>query len=95
MAICAGNIVSSSIFNILLIGSGVSAYVGMDVGMSFCWLNSSLATTFMHALWFFKSGHVVSRREIYLLFLCGILSLSALSQFGYCFEIISDYLYPN
>jgi len=38
-------------------------------------------------LWFFKSGHVVSRREgVSLLFLyVGILSLSALSQFGYLF----------
>ena len=38
-------------------------------------------------LWFFKSGHVVSRREgIALLFIyAGILALSALSQFGLLF----------
>jgi cation:H+ antiporter len=85
---CAGNIVGSNIFNMLLIGGGVSAFVGMEV------LDELLLVEFPALillsgllLWFFKSGHVVSRREgVYLLFIyVGILSLSALSQLGYLF----------
>ena len=86
--LCAGNIVGSSIFNMLLIGGGVSAYVGMDVRDELLLVEfPALLLLSCLLLWFFKSGHVVSRREgICLLFLyAGILSLSALSQFGYLF----------
>ena len=86
--LCAGNIIGSSIFNMLLIGGGVSAYVGMDVGDELLLVEfPALLLLSCLLLWFFKSGHVVSRREgICLLFLyAGILSLSALSQFGYLF----------
>ena len=86
--LCAGNIIGSSIFNMLLIGGGVSAYVGMDVGDELLLVEfPALLLLSCLLLWFFKSGHVVSRREgICLLFLyAGILSLSALSQFGYVF----------
>ena len=86
--LCAGNIIGSSIFNMLLIGGGVSAYVGMNVGDELLLVEfPALLLLSCLLLWFFKSGHVVSRREgIWLLFLyAGILSLSALSQFGYLF----------
>ena len=86
--ICAGNVVGSSIFNMLLIGGGVSAYVGMDVRDELLMIEfpALLLLSFL-LLWFFNSGHVVSRLEgICLLFLyAGILTLSALSQFGYLF----------
>lgn len=85
---CAGNVVGSSIFNMLLIGGGVSAYVGMDVRDELLRIEfPALLLLSCLLLWFFKSGHVVSRIEgICLLFLyAGILSLSALSQFGYLF----------
>ena len=86
--ICAGNIVGSSIFNILLIGGGVSAYVEMDVKDELLLIEfPALLLLSCLLLYFFNSGHAVSRREgICLLFLyAGILSLSALSQFGYLF----------
>lgn len=85
---CAGNIVGSNLFNILLIGGGVSATVGMDVRNELLLVEfPSLILLSGLLLWFFKSGHIVSRREGVAL-LCiyfGILSLSALSQFGYLF----------
>ena len=83
---CAGNIVGSNIFNMLLVGGGVSAFVGMDVRDELLLVEfPALILLSGLLLWFFKSGHVVSRREgVSLLFLyVGILSLSALSQFGY------------
>jgi cation:H+ antiporter len=86
--ICAGNIVGSSIFNMLLIGGGVSAYVGMDVRDELLLIEfPALLLLSCLLLWFFKTDHVVSRREgVSLLFLyVGILSLSAFSQFGYLF----------
>ena len=85
---CAGNIVGSNIFNMLLVGGGVSAFVGMEVRNELMLVEfPALILLSGLLLWFFKSGHVVSRREgICLLFLyAGILSLSALSQFGYLF----------
>ena len=85
---CAGNIVGSNIFNMLLVGGGVSACVGIEVRDELL-LVEFPALIFLSGLllWFFGSGHVVSRREgVSLLFLyVGILSLSALSQFGYLF----------
>jgi cation:H+ antiporter len=85
---CAGNIVGSNIFNMLLVGGGVSAFVGMEVREELLLVEfPALILLSGLLLWFFKSGHVVSRREgVSLLFLyVGILSLSALSQFGYLF----------
>ena len=85
---CAGNIVGSNIFNMLLVGGGVSAFVGMEVRDELLLVEfPALLLLSGLLLWFFKSGHVVSRREgVSLLFLyVGILSLSALSQFGYLF----------
>ncbi len=85
---CAGNIVGSNIFNMLLIGGGVSAIAGMDVRDELLLVEfPALILLSGLLLWFFKSGHIVSRREgVYLLFIyAAILSLSALSQFGYIF----------
>lgn len=85
---CAGNIVGSNLFNILLIGGGVSFLAGMDVRNKLLLIEFP-AVIILSALllWFFKSGHIVTRREgVSLLFLYAlILSLSALSQFGYIF----------
>jgi cation:H+ antiporter len=85
---CAGNIVGSNLFNILLIGGGVSTVAGIDVGDKLLLIEfPSLIILSLLLFWFFKSGHVVKRREgVSLLFLyVAILSLSALSQFGYLF----------
>jgi cation:H+ antiporter len=85
---CAGNIVGSNLFNILLIGGGVSAVTGMNVRNELLLVEfPALILLSGLLLWFFKSGHVVSRREgVALLFIyAGILSLSALSQFGFLF----------
>lgn len=85
---CVGNIVGSNIFNMLLVGGGVSAVMGMEVRDELLLVEfPALILLSGLLLWFFKSGHVVSRREgVSLLFLyVGILSLSALSQFGYLF----------
>ncbi|MEC8614384.1 MAG: calcium/sodium antiporter [Verrucomicrobiota bacterium] len=85
---CAGNIVGSSIFNMLLIGGGVSAYVGMDVKDELLLIEfPALLILSCLLLWMFKSRHVISRGGgTFLLFLyLGILALSALSQFGYLF----------
>ncbi len=86
--LCAGNIVGSNIFNMLLVGGGVSAVLGMEVRDELLLVEfPALILLSGLLLWFFRSGHVVSRREgVSLLFLyVGILSLSALSQFGYLF----------
>jgi cation:H+ antiporter len=85
---CAGNIVGSNLFNILLIGGGVSAVAGIDVHNNLLIVEfPALIILSGLLLWFFKSGHIVSRREgvALLLIYFSILSLSALSQFGYLF----------
>jgi cation:H+ antiporter len=85
---CAGNIVGSNLFNILLIGGGVSAITGMDVRNELLLVEfPALILLSGLLLWFFKSGHVVSRRDgVSLLFIyVAVLSLSALSQFGFLF----------
>lgn len=85
---CAGNIVGSNLFNMLLIGGGVSASAGINVGNELLIVEfPALLLLSGLLLWFFKSGHIVSRREgVSLLFIyAAILSLSALSQFGFLF----------
>ncbi|MGB0409358.1 MAG: calcium/sodium antiporter [Opitutales bacterium] len=86
--ICAGNIVGSNLFNLLLIGGSVATLVPFPVDAAlfkFEFPAVFLLTALL--LWFFKSGHLLSRREgVVLLFLyVTVLSLSALSQFGYLF----------
>ena len=86
--LCAGNIVGSNLFNMLLIGGGVSAFAGMDVYDELLLIEfPALVLLSVLLLWIFKSGHIVSRREgVLLLFLyLAILSISGLSQFGYLF----------
>ena len=86
--LCAGNIVGSNLFNMLLIGGGVSAFAGMDVRDELLLVEfPCLLCLTVLLLWMFKSGHIVTRREgVFLLLLYfTILSLSALSQFGYLF----------
>lgn len=86
--LCAGNIVGSNLFNILLIGGGVSAFAGMDVRNKLLLMEfPSLILLSALLLWIFKSGHTVTRREgvCLLLLYFTILSLSALSQFGILF----------
>jgi cation:H+ antiporter len=86
--LCAGNIVGSNLFNMLLIGGGVSAFAGMDVRDELLLIEfPALILLSALLLWIFKSGHIVSRREgAFLLFLyLAILSISGLSQFGYLY----------
>ncbi len=86
--LCAGNIVGSNLFNMLLIGGGVSAFTGMDVRDELLLIEfPALVLLSVLLLWIFKSGHIVNRREgVFLLFLYfAILSISGLSQFGYLF----------
>ena len=85
---CAGNIIGSNIFNMLLVGGGVSTYAGIGVKDELLLIEfPSLILFSCLLLRFFKSGHVVSRSEgiCLLLLYAGVLSLSALSQFGYLF----------
>ena len=86
--LCAGNIVGSNLFNMLLIGGGVSAFAGMDVRDELLLIEfPALILLSALLLWIFKSGHTVTRREgAFLLFIyVTILSVSGLSQFGYIF----------
>jgi cation:H+ antiporter len=86
--ICAGNIVGSNLFNILLIGGSVATIVPIPVDMALMQFEfpAVLALTVL-LLWFFKTGHTVSRREgvILISLYVGILSVSALKQLGYIF----------
>ena len=86
--LCAGNIVGSNLFNMLLIGGGVSAFTGMDVRDELLLIEfPALVLLSVVLLWIFKSGYIVRRREgVFLLFLyVAILSISGLSQLGYLF----------
>ncbi|HBM86522.1 MAG TPA: hypothetical protein DD423_07085 [Opitutae bacterium] len=86
--ICAGNIIGSNLFNLLLIGGGVATIIPIPVNPALL-LVEFPALVLMTALllWIFKSGHIVTRREgAFLLFLyVGVLSISAVSQLGYLF----------
>lgn len=83
--ICAGNIVGSCLFNLVLIGGCVSLIVPIPVEVNLLKVEfpAMLGLTLL-LLWFFRSNHIVSRREgLVLLFLYVIvLSLSAVSQLG-------------
>lgn len=84
--ICAGNIVGSNLFNILLIGGGVATIIPIPVDMALMQFEfPALIALTVLLLWFFKTGHTVSRREgVILIFLYfAILSVSALKQLGY------------
>lgn len=86
--ICAGNIIGSNLFNILLIGGGVATIIPIPVEPSLLLVEfPALVLITALLLWIFKSGHIVSRREgvLLLLLYLSILSLSALSQLGFLF----------
>ena len=86
--ICAGNIVGSNLFNILLIGGGVASIIPIPVNPQLLLVEfPALMVITALLLWIFKSGHIVTRREgAFLLFLyVAILSVSGLSQLGYLF----------
>jgi cation:H+ antiporter len=86
--ICAGNIVGSNLFNLLLIGGCVATVVPFPVDTSLFFVEFP-AAFFLTAmlLWFFKTGHIVTRREgvVLLLLYAMILSGSALSQLNNLF----------
>lgn len=85
---CAGNIVGSNLFNILLIGGAVSAIAGMEVRDKLLYIEfPALILLSGILLWIFKTGRIVSRKEgvILLVLYAVILSLSGLSQFGLLF----------
>jgi len=86
--ICAGNIVGSNLFNIILIGGCTAAFVPFQVDPRML-LVEFPAVLILSALLLviFKTGHIVSRREgVFLLFLyLVILSCSGLSQQGFIF----------
>jgi cation:H+ antiporter len=86
--ICAGNIIGSNLFNILLIGGGVATIIPIPVSPALRLVEfPALILITALLLWIFKSGHIVTRREgaFLLLLYVAILSLSALSQLGYLF----------
>ena len=81
--ICAGNIVGSNLFNLLLIGGSVSALVPFFVDpILFSFEFPAVFVLTIGLLWFFKTGHIVTRREGVKLLLCyvGILAVSSLKQ---------------
>ncbi|WP_269523655.1 calcium/sodium antiporter [Coraliomargarita parva] len=86
--ICAGNIVGSNLFNILLIGGATATFFPFPVNPAMLLVEfpSMLLLTVLLLL-VFKTGHIVTRREgAFLLFLyLMVLSLSALSQEGLLF----------
>lgn len=83
--ICAGNIVGSNLFNLLLIGGCVTTIIPIPVDPILFKVEfpAMLALTLL-LLWFFGSNHVVSRREglVLLLLYLLVLSMSAVSQLG-------------
>ena len=86
--ICAGNIIGSNLFNLLLIGGGVATIMPIPVDPSLLLVEfPALVLLTGLLLWIFKSGHIVSRCEgvLLLLLYVAILSLSALSQLGFLF----------
>lgn len=84
--LCAGNIVGSNLFNLLLIGGGVATLTGIPVEPGLLHFEYfALLFLSLLLLWFFKSGRTVTRREgVCLLFLYfAVVSLSAFGQFDF------------
>ncbi len=83
--LCAGNIIGSNLFNLLLVGGSVALLVPYPVAPEMLRIEipCMLALTFI-LLWFFRTGYILSRREgaVLLLLYVLVLSLSAGSQFG-------------
>ena len=86
--ICAGNIVGSNLFNLMLIGGSVATITPFPVdAMLFRIEFPAMLLLTALLLWFFKSGHTVSRTEgvALLLLYVLVLSLSGAAQLGYLF----------
>jgi cation:H+ antiporter len=86
--ICAGNIVGSNLFNLLLIGGTVATISPFRVDPSLFRVEfPAVCILTLLLLLFFKTGHVVSRREgvVLLTLYVTILCLSAFSQMGYLY----------
>ncbi len=83
--LCAGNLVGSNLFNLVLIGGGVALFFPIPVEPRFFAVEIPALLVFTALLWpFFLSGRVVSRGEgLTLLVLYGVfLVLTYLSQTG-------------
>ncbi len=81
--LCAGNIVGSNLFNLLLIGGGAAVlkelpFAFEDIGLEYF---AALLLTIC-LLWFVRSGHTVTRREggFLLLFYLAFIALATLQQ---------------
>lgn len=86
--ICAGNIVGSNLFNILLIGGGVATLIPIPVATNLLYVEfPALVLLTVFLLWIFKTGRIVSRKEgVLLVAIYGIiLTVSALSQTGFLY----------
>jgi len=69
--LCAGNIVGSNLFNLLLIGGTVSTVVPIPVDPRLLhWEFPALMVLTLLLLWMFKTGHAVTRREGLVLLFC-------------------------
>ncbi|CAI8261737.1 MAG: Inner membrane protein YrbG [Opitutia bacterium UBA7350] len=81
--LCAGNIVGSNLFNLLLIGGGTALIKGLPVEVEAVKMLyfATLLLTFS-LFWFFRSEHTVSRREggLLLFFYLAFLILVASQQ---------------
>ncbi len=86
--ICAGNIVGSNLFNILLIGGGVAVLIPIPVDSSLLIVEFPALIVLTGLLfWMFKTGRIVSRQEglVLLLLYLSTLGLSSLSQLDLLF----------
>ncbi len=86
--LCAGNIVGSNLFNILLIGGGVATVIPIPVDRRLFFVEfPALILLTIGLLWVFKTGRTVTRAEgiVLVLLYLGTISLSTLSQMGYLF----------
>lgn len=86
--ICAGNIVGSNLFNMLLIGGGVATIIPIPVATNLFYVEFPALLLLTIGLFFvFKTGRIVSRQEGVLLIAVYviILTVSALSQTGNLF----------
>jgi cation:H+ antiporter len=62
--ICAGNIVGSNLFNLLLIGGGVAAINPIPVARELLYFEMpALIVLTLGLVYFFKTGHTVTRKE--------------------------------
>lgn len=82
--LCAGNIVGSNLFNLLLIGGGAAAFKELpftfeEIGLEYF----AVLLLTICLLWFVRSGHTVSRREgaFLLFFYVAFIALATVQQY--------------